>query len=46
MNNKPVFDYPLFAMGFRAFFALAGLSALALIAVWNSLSDGSLHIDN
>lgn len=46
MNNKPVFDYPLFAMGFRAFFALAGLSALALIALWNSMSNGSLHIDN
>lgn len=46
MNNKAVFDYPLFAMGFRAFFALAGLSALALIALWNSMSNGSLHIDN
>jgi len=46
MNNKPVFDYPLFAMGFRVFFALAGLSALALIAVWNSMSNGSLHLDN
>ena len=46
MNNKPVFDYPLFAMGFRVFFALAGLSALALIALWNSISNGSLHIDN
>jgi uncharacterized protein involved in response to NO len=46
MINKPVFDYPLFSMGFRAFFALAGLSALALITVWNSLSNGSLHIDN
>jgi len=46
MNNKPVFDYPLFAMGFRAFFALAGLSALALIALWNSMSNGSLHMDN
>lgn len=46
MNNKPVFDYPLFAMGFRAFFALAGLSALALIAIWNAMSNGSLHIDN
>jgi len=46
MTDKPVFNYPLFAMGFRAFFALAGLSALALIAVWNSLSNGSLHIDN
>ena len=46
MNNKPVFDYPLFAMGFRAFFALAGLSALALIALWNSLANGSLHVDH
>lgn len=46
MNNKPVFNYPLFAMGFRAFFALAGLSALAFIAVWNQMSSGSLHIDN
>lgn len=46
MNSKPVFDYPLFAMGFRAFFALAGLSALVLIALWNSISNGSLHIDN
>lgn len=46
MTDRPVFDYPLFAMGFRAFFALAGLSALALIAVWNAMSNGSLHIDN
>lgn len=46
MNNKPVFDYPLFAMGFRAFFALAGLSALALIALWNAISHGTLHMDN
>ncbi|MDD2739601.1 MAG: NnrS family protein [Methylomonas lenta] len=46
MNNKPVFDYPLFAMGFRAFFALAGLSALALIALWNAMANGSLHLDN
>lgn len=46
MNNKPVFDYPLFAMGFRAFFALAGLSALAFIAVWNAVSNGSLHLAN
>lgn len=46
MNDKPVFDYPLFAMGFRAFFALAGLSALALIALWNAMSKGALHIDN
>lgn len=46
MNKTPVFDYPLFAMGFRAFFALAGLSALLLIAVWSSIFDGSLKTDN
>lgn len=46
MNKTPVFDYPLFAMGFRAFFALAGLSALLLIAVWASVFDGSLKTDN
>jgi uncharacterized protein involved in response to NO len=45
MNNKPVFDYPLFAMGFRPFFALAGLSALAFIALWNSLGNGAWHIE-
>ncbi|WP_031432787.1 NnrS family protein [Methylomarinum vadi] len=46
MNKTPVFNYPLFAMGFRAFFALAGLSALLLIAVWTSVFDGSLKTDN
>jgi uncharacterized protein involved in response to NO len=46
MSNKPVFDYPLFAMGFRAFFALAGLSALALIALWNSIANGVWHGPN
>jgi len=46
MNDKPVFDYPLFAMGFRAFFALAGLSALALIALWNQMSQGAFHTDH
>ncbi len=46
MNKKPLFDYPLFAMGFRTFFALAGLSALLLIALWTSIYDGSLATDN
>jgi len=46
MNKKPVFDYPLFAMGFRPFFALAGLSALAFIALWNSMTQGALHIEH
>lgn len=46
MTKKPVFDYPLFAMGFRVFFALAGLSALALLALWNGMSNGSLHLEH
>ncbi|QWF71627.1 NnrS family protein [Methylomonas paludis] len=46
MSNKPVFDYPLFAMGFRVFFALAGLSALALIALWSAMTNSALHLDN
>ncbi len=33
-------------MGFRTFFALAGLSALLLIALWASIYDGSLKTDN
>ncbi|MGD0959465.1 MAG: NnrS family protein [Methylomonas sp.] len=46
MTNKPVFDYPLFAMGFRTFFALAGLSALAFIALWNVIASGNPHFNN
>ena len=46
MNKSPVFNYPLFALGFRAFFALAGLSALLSIAAWTSIFDGSLVTDN
>ncbi len=46
MSNKQVFDYPLFAMGFRVFFALAGLSALALIALWSAMTNSALHLDN
>lgn len=44
--NKQTFNYPLFALGFRAFFALAGLFALILIALWTSIFDGSLVTDN
>ncbi|NOR71730.1 MAG: NnrS family protein, partial [Methylomarinum sp.] len=44
--NKQILDYPIFALGFRAFFALAGLFALVLIAVWTSVFDGSLVTDN
>ena len=44
--NKQILDYPIFALGFRAFFALAGLFALILIALWSSIFKGSLVIDN
>lgn len=44
--SKQNLDYPLFALGFRAFFALAGLFALILIALWTSIFNGSLVIDN
>jgi uncharacterized protein involved in response to NO len=46
MNKPQIFDYPIFALGFRAFFTLAGLSALALIALWKSLYDGSFTPTN
>ena len=44
--NKQILDHPMFALGFRAFFALAGLFALILIALWSSIFKGSIVIDN
>lgn len=44
--NKQILDYPIFALGFRAFFALAGLFALILISLWASVFEGSLMTDN
>ena len=46
MNKQSIFNLPLFALGFRPFFVLAGFSALALIALWRPVFDGSLAIDN
>ncbi len=46
MKPRPIFDYPLFALGFRAFFALAGLAALVLILFWNALFNGSLTTEH
>jgi uncharacterized protein involved in response to NO len=46
MKQSQIFNYPLFALGFRAFFILAGLSALALIAIWKSMADDSLRLPN
>jgi len=42
MNTNNTFAYPLLALGFRAFFLLAGLSALVLILLWNAIFKGEL----
>ncbi len=44
--NKQTLDFPLFALGFRAFFALAGLFALILIILWAKFYDGIIVTDN
>jgi uncharacterized protein involved in response to NO len=46
MNTQKIFDTPLFGLGFRVFFALAGLSALILIVLWNAIFKGTLTPDN
>ncbi|TAN66266.1 MAG: NnrS family protein [Methylobacter sp.] len=46
MKSQPIFDYPLFALGFRAFFALAGLAALILIVFWNAMFNGTLTAEH
>lgn len=42
MNNA----YPLSACGYQVFVGMAGLSALALIALWNMLIRESVHLQN
>lgn len=46
ITSQHIFNYPLFALGFRAFFALAGLSALILILLWNAIFKGDLSTGN
>jgi uncharacterized protein involved in response to NO len=46
MKTKNIFDYPLFALGFRPFFALAGFSALTLILLWNAIFKGTWVTEN
>lgn len=46
MKNQKMFDYPLFALGFRPFFGLAGCSALILILLWNVIYRGSWNNPN
>lgn len=44
--KSPVFNLPLFNLGFRAFFALAGLAALTLIVLWSAMIKGELTHEN
>jgi uncharacterized protein involved in response to NO len=46
MNTQKIFDTPLLGLGFRVFFALAGLSALILIVLWNAIFKGTLTAEN
>ncbi|WP_394752811.1 NnrS family protein [Crenothrix sp.] len=46
MKIHTLADYPLFALGFRVFFALAGLSALVLLILWSCIFKGALTQDN
>jgi uncharacterized protein involved in response to NO len=46
MINETIFNYPLFALGFRPFFMLAGLSALILIPLWDAILKGTLVTEN
>lgn len=46
MNHTKPFNIPFFALGFRTFFALSGLSALVLLVLWRTIYDGSLILDN
>lgn len=46
MKNQHSFDYPLFALGFRPFFGLAGSSAIILMLLWNLIYRGSWGSEN
>ncbi|MDD5228486.1 MAG: NnrS family protein [Methylococcales bacterium] len=42
MKSPTVLNYPLFALGFRAFFLLAGLAALGLLILWRGMTEGTI----
>ncbi len=42
MKSPTVFNYPLFTLGFRAFFLLAGFAALALLIIWQGMTQGTV----
>jgi uncharacterized protein involved in response to NO len=41
-KSHAIFDHPVFNLGFRVFFALAGLSALILLVLWSAIFKGTL----
>jgi uncharacterized protein involved in response to NO len=43
--SKQNLEFPFFALGFRAFFVLAGLFALLSIVLWRSIFNGTLMVD-
>ncbi len=42
MKPTTIFNYPLFSLGFRTFFLLAGFAALALLIIWQAITQGSI----
>ncbi|MDP3903002.1 MAG: NnrS family protein [Methylococcaceae bacterium] len=46
MKLQPIFNLPLFNLGFRAFFALAGFAALSLFVLWSAMIEGDLAHEN
>jgi len=46
MKAQNIFNYPLFVLGFRAFFMLASLSALILLVLWSAIVKGDWTGDN
>lgn len=40
--NAPISTYPVFSLGFRIFFLLAGFAALALIILWQQMTQGTI----
>ncbi|MCF6203902.1 MAG: NnrS family protein [Methylococcaceae bacterium] len=43
--SKQNLEFPFFALGFRAFFVLAGVFALLSIVLWRSIFNGTLMVD-
>jgi uncharacterized protein involved in response to NO len=40
--KSPISTYPVFSLGFRIFFLLAGFAALALLILWQQMTQGTI----